>query len=155
MRSTRTRLAAATVGAVASLALAVPAFALDTASGAGAGSIVARGNGTATVTGDLDKLVATGQGALIVTDRAGDAVITVSGRGVKKVSGNVTSYAGFNGTATITGSDVTVQLAGVRVRMAATGDGSFTLKGTGSYDAMPGVAGGEGAWTKSGTTIDL
>ena len=74
-----------------------------------------------------------------------------SGTGGKATGGNSTVYAGFDGKATVTGSDVTVRLVGANVRLGVQGHGSFHLTGSGAYDTKPGVAGGEGHWDASGS----
>lgn len=144
-------------GGVLSMAALAPAFAAGPVSGGGSGVLTARGAGTAQVSGDVEAMRITGRGVLVVIDRAGDAVVTVSGTGVKHTSthnGVTTStFAGFHGTARISGSDVTVRLVGSNVTLAASGDGTFRLAGTGVYDTKPSVPGGEGRW--NGTTISL
>lgn len=147
------------LGGVAGMAAAVtmvsPAFAADSASGSGTGALAARGKGTAELAGDLDAMSVSGRGVLVVIDRAGDATISISGRGVSRVKGGTRVYAGFNGSARISGSDVTVRLAGENVRLLAKGDGTFSLKGVGVYDTTPTAPGGEGTWTAAGTSGEL
>ncbi len=137
--------------------LSVPAFAAGSTSGSGTGALAARGAGTAQVSGDVDAMRITGRGVLVVTDRAGDAVITVSGTGVKRsvTHNGVTThtYAGFHGTARISGSDVTVRLVGTNVTLVAAGDGTFRLTGTGVYDTKPSAPGGEGVWNGSSGSL--
>ncbi len=136
--------------AMLSSAMTVPAFAAGSTSGSGSGALAARGSGTAQISGDVDAMRITGRGVLVVVDRAGDAVVTVSGTGAKRsvTKDGVTThtYAGFHGAARISGSDVTVRLVGTNVTLVATGDGSFRLTGTGVYDTKPTAAGGEGTW---------
>lgn len=149
-------IAAFTVGSIASLGLAGQASAAKgTGTGTGTGTIVARGSGTAILDGDIDSLALSGAGGLVIVDHAGDVTVRVSGRGARKVSGDTITYVGFNGKATISGSDVTVKLGGVNVKLAAQGSGSFTLQGKGSYDTMPTAAGGEGSWATTGVTGEL
>ena len=149
MKTFTTRLAAAAVGLVAAASLAAPALAAGT-SGSGAGSLTAHGRGTAQIKGDVDAMGITGRGVLVVTDLAGDAKVVVTGKGVAKVSGNTRTYAGFDGKAVITGSNVIVRLVGSNVDFAVRGDGTFLLKGSGTYDTNPKAAGGEGTWSISG-----
>lgn len=143
----------------ASAALVTPAFAASpspaTVSAGGTGVVTARGTGAAQFSGDIDGMVVDGQGVLVVIDRGGDAKVVVHGMGHMTVKGNVRTYVGFNGHARISGSDVTVKLAGVRVHLAAKGDGTFVLKGHGTFDTTPGVVGGNGVWTTAGTHGDL
>ncbi|MEQ1702112.1 MAG: hypothetical protein ABMA25_18530, partial [Ilumatobacteraceae bacterium] len=149
-----TRLTAAAVGIVAAVSLASPALAAGS-SGGGTGSLVAHGRGTAQIVGDVDAMGISGRGVLVVIDRGGDATVTITGKGVAKVAGNTRTYAGFDGKAKITGSNVTVRLVGTNVDLAARGDGSFSLKGIGTYDTKPNAAGGEGTWKATGTTGEL
>ena len=148
------RLTAAAVGFVAAVALAVPASAAGT-TGSGSGALTARGHGAAQVAGDVDAMAVSGRGILVVIDHAGDASVSITGKGVAKVNGTTRTYAGFDGRAKITGSNVTVRLVGANISLAARGDGSFWLKGTGSFDTKPLVVGGEGTWSTTGKSGDL
>ena len=147
----------------ASATLVTPAFAASpstsaspsTVSAGGTGVVAARGTGAAQLSGHISGMVADGQGVLVVVDRAGDAKVVVHGVGHLTVKGNVRTYVGFNGSARISGSDVTVKLAGVRVHFAAKGDGTFVLKGHGTFDTTPRKVGGNGVWTSAGTHGDL
>ena len=142
--------AAPTVNLAATSVLAAPS-----ASGGGTGALTASGTGVAELSGNLKGSKIAGVGVLVITDHAGDATISVTGRGVKSSVGNVTTYAGFNGRATITGSNVTVRLAGVRVSLVAAGHGTFFLEGHGRYDTLPGKPGGAGVWSAAGATAVL
>jgi hypothetical protein len=160
MNSTKTLTKKLTIGlaaVAASAALVTPAFAAApaTVSAGGTGVVTARGTGAAQFSGDIDGMAVDGQGVLVVVDRGGDAKVVVHGAGHVSVKGNVRTYIGFNGHARISGSDVTVKLAGARVHLAAKGDGTFVLKGHGTFDTTPGVAGGNGVWTPAGAHGDL
>ena len=160
MNSTKAFTRQLTIGLAAVAAAATfvtPAFAAApaTVSAGGTGVVTARGTGAAQFSGDIDGMVVDGQGVLVVIDRSGDAKVVVHGAGHVSVKGNVRTYVGFNGHARISGSDVTVKLAGARVHLAAKGDGTFVLKGHGTFDTTPGVAGGNGVWTTAGTHGDL
>jgi len=149
-----TRITAGLVGIAASVALVAPAFA-GSATGSGTGALTAHGSGTAQVSGDVDAMGISGAGVLVVVDNGGDAKVVIHGKGKVSVSGHTRTYVGFNGSAAITGNNVTVRLAGVNVNVAAKGHGSFSLKGHGTYDTKPGVTGGEGTWSSTGTTGSL
>jgi hypothetical protein len=167
MNSTKTLIKKLTIGlaaVAASAALVTPAFAASpapaspaptTVSAGGTGVVTARGTGAAQFNGHISGMVVDGQGMLVVIDRGGDAKVVVHGAGHMTVKGNVRTYFGFNGHARISGSNVTVKLAGVRVHLAAKGDGTFVLKGHGTFDTTPGVAGGNGVWSPAGTHGDL
>lgn len=99
----------------------------------GTGSLDANGSGTAWIIGSLDLVLSCDHGTLMVRDRTGDMEITVTGNGVKDQSDRWTMYHGFNGTADITGSDVSVVLAGSGVDLTVTGTGRAILVGDGIY----------------------
>ncbi|MEA1894223.1 MAG: hypothetical protein U9N36_03280 [Euryarchaeota archaeon] len=99
----------------------------------GTGSFDASGSGTAWIAGSLDLALSCDYGALMVRDRAGDREITVTGNGVRDQSGRWTMYHGFDGTADITGSDVSVVLVGSGVDLTVTGTGRAILVGDGTY----------------------
>ncbi|PXF60449.1 MAG: hypothetical protein C4B59_09235 [Candidatus Methanogaster sp.] len=99
----------------------------------GTGSFDASGSGTAWLHGSLDLALVCDSGTLMVRDRAGDMEIAVTGNGVKGQSGRWTVYHGFDGTADITGSDVSVVLVGSGVDLTVTGTGRAILVGDGTY----------------------
>jgi hypothetical protein len=146
-------LAVGAAGVAASLALVAPAFA--TGSPGGTGALVARGTGIAQVTGHIDQMALDGHGTLVVVDHGGDAKVIVTGVGVVRVHGATRTYVGFRGHARISGSDVNVRMVGDHLRFGAKGDGTFALKGVGAYDTTPGVAGGGGSWSRTGTNGEL
>ncbi len=113
-------------------ALLLPTIALA-ASGGGEGTLIAWGSGKGVVQGNGTISIA-GNGNLWIRDDAGDAYIYVSGEGEKQEHPNGwIHYEGFDGRATITGSDVTVVIAGYQIRMYARGSGRFALRGAGGY----------------------
>jgi len=99
----------------------------------GTGSLEASGSGTALTHGSLDLALSCDDGTLMVRDRAGDMEIEVTGNGVKDQSDRWTMYHGFDGTADITGSDVSVALVGSGIELTATGTGQAILVGDGIY----------------------
>lgn len=99
----------------------------------GSGTLEASGSGTAWVSGSPDLALSCDQGTLMARDRAGDMVIDVTGSGVKDQSGIWTMYNGFDGTADITGSDVSVALVGSGIDLTVTGTGQAILVGDGTY----------------------
>jgi len=99
----------------------------------GSGTLEASGSGTAWVHGSPDLALSCDHGTLMVRDRAGDMVISVTGTGVKDQSGVWTMYNGFDGTADITGSNVSVALVGSGIDLTVTGTGRAILVGDGTY----------------------
>ncbi|MEA3281163.1 MAG: hypothetical protein U9Q68_01165 [Euryarchaeota archaeon] len=112
----------------------------------GTGSLDADGSGTAWIIGSLDLALSCDTGTLMVRDRTGDMEITVTGNGVKDQSSRWTMYNGFDGTADITGSDVSVMLIGSGVNLTVTGTGRAILVGDGAYQ----VKGSDGDVSLSG-----
>jgi hypothetical protein len=99
----------------------------------GTGSLNASGSGTAWIHGSLDLALSCDHGTLMVHDRAGDGDIKVTGNGVEGQTGRWTIYHGFDGTADITGSDVSVALVGSGIDLTVTGTGRAILVGHGIY----------------------
>ena len=112
----------------------------------GTGTLEASGSGTAWIHGSLDLALSCDYGTLMVHDRVGDMNITVTGNGVKDQTGRWTMYHGFDGTADITGSDVSVALVGSEVDLTVTGTGRAILVGDGTYQ----VSGHDGDTISSG-----
>ena len=109
----------------------------------GTGTLTAEGSGTALVRGDVEMQLSADAGSFSVCDRAGDMAINVAGEGTRTDDGSIVIYTGFNGDATITGSDVVVTMTGTGIELAVDGTGTAVLIGTGSYE----VAGGRsGEW---------
>ena len=101
----------------------------------GAGSLSAKGEGKATVSGNLELTVSAKSGILTIKDYDEDAVIEINGKGTKEVLNDGTiKYEGFDGTATISGSSITVEITGNDIELNAEGTGSAVLKGNGSYN---------------------
>ncbi|MFV1950261.1 MAG: hypothetical protein ACC633_10090 [Anaerolineales bacterium] len=117
-----------------------------TASGVGLAGV--RGNGTATISGN---------GILYVRDYGGDANIQVSGEGVRtELPSGWIRYSGFNGQATISGSNFKIGLSGFNINLYATGTGSFVLRGSGSYSVeKDGVVIASGKWVEGVEPIEL
>lgn len=128
--------------------LAATAFAPQPAladSGGGTGVLTASGNGLAWIRGN-GTITISGNGILEIRDHAGDAEIRVSGAGKKtELAGGVIRYIGFNGSATVSGSDVSVSLSGYNIRLEARGTGKFILRGNGTYT----VNGVHGTWSRT------
>ena len=112
----------------------------------GTGTLEASGSGTAWIHGSLDLALSCDYGTLLVRDLAGDTDIKVTGNGVKGQSGRWTMYHGFDGTADITGSDVSVALVGSGIDLTVTGTGRAILVGGGTYQ----VSGSDGDVISSG-----
>lgn len=125
-------------------------------SGGGTGRLTASGDGLAGLRGDGTVSIS-GNGVLWIRDHNGDAVIQVSGSGVRRETANGwIRYVGFDGSATVTGSLVTVALSGYDISLAASGTGKFVLRGDGSYSVeKDGVAIATGAWTESAEVMTI
>ncbi|RZN37373.1 MAG: hypothetical protein EF813_05845 [Methanosarcinales archaeon] len=107
----------------------------------GTGTLTAEGSGTALVRGNIKMQLSADAGSLSVVDRNGDMVITTTGDGDKTDDGSMMVYTGFNGDATISGSDVVVTITGTRIGLAVNGTGTTVLIGTGSYEVTGGRSG--------------
>ena len=100
------------------------------------GALAAQGNGKATISGNLDIKVNGKDGILIIKDYDEDAVIEIEGKGIKEMLDDGTiKYEGFDGSATIKGSSITVVITGDNIELNAEGTGSAVLRGHGSYNA--------------------
>lgn len=133
------------------LAVPLAAFAQSgTVSETGTGTLTAQGNGRASVHGN-GSISISGSGVLTIQDFAGDAVITVSGDGARREQDSIVVYAGFAGTAEISGSDVRVLLRGRNIDLTASGTGRVLLRGRGTYT----VNGTSGTWSTGGITLEL
>lgn len=98
-----------------------------------------------------------GNGILWIQDRGGDAVINVSGNGIRSEGENGwVRYAGFDGQATISGSQITVVLSGYDINLEATGTGRFVLRGKGSYSVeKDGIIVLDGVWTEEAQVFSI
>lgn len=99
----------------------------------GRGVLDANGNGLIAVKGSLDMSVSAQEGALLIKDESGDAVVHVEGHGEVTHWNGFTLYVGFNGHATIIGRGVAVIVVGRDIDLHAAGRGWAYLKGTGRY----------------------
>ncbi|MEA1907842.1 MAG: hypothetical protein U9N43_02265 [Euryarchaeota archaeon] len=109
----------------------------------GTGMLTAEGTGTTLFRGAIEMQLSADAGSLSVVDRNGDMVLTVTGDGTRTEEGSMVIYTGFNGDATITGSDVVVTMTGTGIDLTVDGTGTAILIGTGLYE----VAGGRsGEW---------
>ena len=104
----------------------------------GTGTLTAEGSGTALVRGDIDMQLSADAGSLSVRDRAGDMAIEVTGDGTRTEDGSTVIYTGFNGDATIAGSNVVVTMTGTEIDLTVDGTGTAILIGTGSYEVTHG-----------------
>jgi|GEM_PF-1903673 len=101
----------------------------------GTGTLTASGNGVATMSGNMEMEISARSGVLTITDYDGNAEVDVTGYGTKEDLGNgAVRYSGFDGTASISGSSVTVVILGDDIELTAEGTGSAVLRGYGTYD---------------------
>lgn len=138
------------IGLVALLLTAAPMVIMAQAGASGTGTVTASGDGRAGLRGSGD-LTISGSGVLLIIDHAGDAVIDVSGEGSRYERGSRILYRGFNGTAAVSGSDITVGLRGTGITLEASGTGIIRLWGTGTYE----INGESGDWSQSGSSLPL
>jgi len=117
--------------------------------GGGKGTLTAQGDGIAGLRGN-GSITISGSGTLYVRDAAGDATINVTGKGVKRELRNGwILYAGFDGQAQISGTQITVALSGINIHLQASGTGKFLLRGEGTYETLH----SKGVWTDAGKVI--
>ncbi len=101
----------------------------------GTGKLIASGDGKATMSGDMEAKISARGGILTITDYDGNAEVDVTGYGTKEDIGDgVFRYSGFDGTADISGSSVTVVILGDDIELTVEGTGSTVLRGYGTYD---------------------
>ena len=100
--------------------------------GGGGGTLTAQGKGVAWVRGN-GTFTVSGSGVLRFRDWGSDAQVTVDGKQRNVFKGRWNRLGGFRGTATITGTDVMIELTGVNVMLNATGTGKYALRGQGTY----------------------
>ncbi len=141
---------------VIALTVALSAVLLMTAAagaeqGGGTGTLTAQGDGLAAMRGN-GSIAISGSGVLTIRDLAGDAQIEVTGEGHKREPNERTVvYAGFDGKAQISGSNIVVTLKGKNIKLEATGTGKFLLRGHGKYHTDK----EDGEWTERGKVITL
>ena len=105
----------------------------------GTGTLTASGSGTATMSGNIEVEISALGGILTITDYDDNAEVEVTGYGTKKDLGNGTvRYSGFDGTASISGSSITVVIIGDDIELTADGTGSAVLRGYGTYSVEKG-----------------
>jgi hypothetical protein len=123
------------VAVVALCAIAFEPTIANAQSGSGAGKLIARGRGFARFSGD-GAITISGAGLLVIRPSDGNDEWNVSGKGIKREtkSGDVV-YRGFDGTATITGTNVIVSITGANIRFDVEGEGRYFLRGRGVYSA--------------------
>ena len=139
--------------------VATTAFAPQTAyaqAGGRTGTLKATGDGLAGIRGGGDVTIS-GSGILWIRDHAGDAVINVSGGGNRREGENGwVRYSGFNGEASVSGSQITVALSGFGIDLEATGTGKFMLRGSGSYSVeKDGIIVLDGVWTEEAQVFSI
>lgn len=119
-------------------------------SGGGTGTLTASGDGLAGLRGNGTVNIS-GNGVLWIRDRAGDAIIQVSGNGQRtELRNGWIRYAGFHGSAEVSGSSITVALSGYNIQLEASGTGKFVLRGNGTYSTTKdGVVVFSGAWPET------
>jgi tetratricopeptide (TPR) repeat protein len=101
----------------------------------GSDKLTASGNGKATISGNMEVKIRARSGILTITDYDGNAEVDVSGYGTREDMGNgAVRYSGFDGTACISGSSVTVMILGNDIELTSEGTGSAVLRGYGTYD---------------------
>ena len=124
-------------------------------SGSGSGRLTAYGSGLAGLRGN-GTVTISGEGVLWIRDLNGNAEIKISGQGRRtNLPSGWTRYAGFNGQATVTGSQITVALSGADIEMQATGRGKFILRGEGSYTVRKNDITTTGSWTMEAKVMEL
>jgi hypothetical protein len=121
-------------------------------SGGGSGALIAQGKGVAWVRGN-GTFTVSGSGVLRFRDWGGDAQITIDGTQRNVFKGRWNRYSGFRGTATITGTNVMIELAGVNVNLSATGTGKYVLRGQGTYTKTISGTTSTGEWTTVTQTL--
>jgi len=119
----------------------------------GSGTLVAQGNGRAYIsgTGTVD-VKASIQGTMLVSP---NAEVTTTGEGTKTVlDNNWVQYQGY-GSATVTGTDIVVAIDGNGIDIVASGTGTATLTGNGTYRTYGENRYVDGNWTAAGVTATL
>jgi len=102
----------------------------------GTGVLIARGNGEATIEGNIIYFKVRGEGEVKITDLAGDAVVHAFGFGEKKISENEWKYEGV-GRVVAKGSNIVIEVEGQHLYLIAAGTGSAYLEGEWQYKIRP------------------
>ena len=140
--------------ALLSAAMLAPQPALAN-SGGGTGTLIADGDGLAGIRGGGTVSIS-GNGILWIRDHAGDADISVSGDGIRSdLPNGWIHYSGFNGSAMVGGSQITVALSGYSIHLKATGTGQFVLRGNGSYSVTKDGITITGTWTENAEVLSI
>ena len=101
----------------------------------GTGKLTASGNGKATISGNMEMEISARRGVLTITDYDGNTEVDITGYETKEDLGNgAVMYSGFDGTASIGGSSVTVVILGDDIELTLKGTSSVVLRGYGTYD---------------------
>lgn len=116
----------------------------------GTGTLTAEGDGRAQMRGS-GTVIISGSGLLIIRDTAGDVAIEVSGDGNRRAQGSIVTYRGFNGTATISGSNFSLSLRGTDISLTAAGTGAIRLQGSGTFT----IGSVTNDWTDRGVDVRL
>lgn len=100
----------------------------------GTGVLNATGSGTATLDGNgTVKGTVDSGGRVTITDNAGDVQVTGGGGNRETLADGRIQYTALTGEITITGTDIIVEVVGSNIEFEATGTGTVTLKGDGTY----------------------
>jgi len=102
----------------------------------GTGVLIARGNGEATIEGNIIYFKVRGEGEVKITDLAGDAVVHAFGFGERKISENEWKYEGV-GRVVAKGSNIVIEVEGQHLLLIAAGTGSAYLEGEWYYETRP------------------
>lgn len=138
------------VSALALVAFAVPAGAVNAVELAGTGAFVAGGSGTIELEGG-GHFVAGGVGTLEITDLEGDARIVVRGPATVRRDGATTYVHGRFARVEVHGSHFQIDGRGT-MRLAARGRGYAILTGHGWYKTS---GGHEGRWSDDGVRLEI
>lgn len=121
----------------------------------GTGWLTAEGNGHASLSGTgTIRVVALESGNMIVSNNA-TVIVGEGSQGThqeNQEAGTIT-YTGF-GSATVTGTDITVQIDGNGISLVARGTGTVTLAGNGTYTTH-GATESTYNWSEAGGTVNL
>lgn len=122
--------------AIMSVVAISPALAAEEINLNGTGVLIARGNGEATIEGNIIYFDVRGEGEVKITDLAGDAVVHAFGFGERKISENEWEYEGI-GRVVARGSNLIIKVEGKHLHLIVAGIGSAHLEGEGEYSIRP------------------